>query len=70
MLDGKKIIELVGKTLKLRLFENNEVFLIFKFTGAVRIKIFFFVFFFFGVKLGHFTANSFLLYVTNKQAYQ
>jgi len=38
--------------------------------GADPIKLFFLHFFFFGVKLGHFTTNLFLLYVTNMQAYQ
>jgi len=33
-------------------------------------KTFFFVFFFFGVKLGHFTINYFILCVTNAKAYE
>jgi len=33
-------------------------------------KLFFLCFFFFGVKLGHFTINIFFLYVTKTQAYQ
>jgi len=33
-------------------------------------NFFFSVFFFFGVKLGHFTINNFFLYVTKTQAYQ
>ncbi len=33
-------------------------------------KLFFSLFFFFGVKLGHFAINIFFLYVTKMQAYQ
>jgi hypothetical protein len=33
-------------------------------------NFFFSVFFFFGVKLGHFNINNFILYVTKMQAYQ
>jgi hypothetical protein len=33
-------------------------------------KLFFLRFFFFGIKLGHFTINNFFLYVTKTQAYQ
>jgi hypothetical protein len=33
-------------------------------------KLFFLQYFFFGVKLGHFTINNFFLYVTKMQAYQ
>jgi len=39
-------------------------------SGANLIKLFFLRFFFFGDKLGHFTINLFLLYVTNMQVYQ
>jgi len=33
-------------------------------------QTFFSLFFFFGVKLGHFTINNFFLYVTKMQAYK
>jgi hypothetical protein len=39
-------------------------------TGDDPIKLFFLRFFFFGVKLGHFTINNFFLYITKTQAYQ
>ncbi len=39
-------------------------------TGVDLTKLFFLRFFFFGVKLGHFTINIFFLYVTKMQAYQ
>jgi len=35
-----------------------------------RLPNFFLCFFFFGIKLGHFTINNFFLYVTETQAYQ
>jgi len=38
--------------------------------GVDPTKLFFPVFIFFGVKLGHFTINNFFLYVTKMQAYQ
>jgi len=38
--------------------------------GVDPTKLFFLRFFFFGVKLGHFTINIFFLYVTKMQAYQ
>ncbi len=39
-------------------------------TGLDPTKLFFLHFFFFGVKLGHFTINNCFLYVTKMQAYQ
>jgi len=37
--------------------------------GVDPTKLFFLRFFFFGIKLGHFTLNNFFLYVTKTQAY-
>jgi len=39
-------------------------------TGVDPTKLFFLRFFFFGVKLGHFTINNLFSYVTKMQAYQ
>jgi len=39
-------------------------------TGVDPTKLFFLHFFFFGIKLGHFTVNNFFLYVSKTQAYQ
>jgi hypothetical protein len=43
---------------------------LYKEPGVHPTKLFFFVFFFFGIKLGHFNINIFFLYVTKMQAYQ
>ncbi len=40
------------------------------FFNVPSIQGFFLRFFFFGIKLGHFTINNFFLYVTKMQAYQ
>jgi len=38
--------------------------------GVDPTKLFFLRFFFFGIKLGHFTIHNFFLFVTKTQAYQ
>jgi len=54
-----------------RVFTTANLFAQVCFTPRVDpTKIFFLRFFFFGVKLGHFTINNFFLYVTKMQAYQ
>ncbi len=53
------------------IYTDERIELVSKTTSGVDpTKLFFSTFFFFGVKLGHFTTNNFFLYVTKTQAYQ